>query len=405
MRGYVMSNTIKKFIFFLRTRQIESELGLLSSKITEQSDALSECIETKKINIRRSLLQHLEIPKEEWGNHSEIFTDFEALSKMLNSSDLNMNEKMEVVFTLIEKNIKAGVIQFNMTEYEKEKIAGYIFHALSRKEVEEIVFHKKFPNFIMKPYYELTELERKQKEEFDYFCLQLSIEMVEMAQRYKSLENHYFNVLDSYTKEDIQKVVEVLLSLKVAENICQATGYILGKKLEKRNNDDIVPHFSSPVEMKKILPKKEGNVLNRELKKYYDSDAKKTTGYLKREDIIYCIHLMNGLQCDRNEIDIFLKAAEKGNRRQGVGSIGLYADLYHKLQFYQNIPEVQAAIPLLNEILGEMMIVNDTDYGEWKLAFEEALNKCLSFIPNDYGYEFVQAHNYEKPAQKIKNKK
>ena len=60
---------------------------------------------------RKNIVRLISIPKETWENYSEIFIDLDELSPMLNETNLNVGEKIEIIMLMFEKNIATGLLE------------------------------------------------------------------------------------------------------------------------------------------------------------------------------------------------------------------------------------------------------------------------------------------------------
>lgn len=393
------TNTIQKFIDFLNYREkalkIETITFCRTNKyddtyINKQSEKMAEC---------RSLTRQLSVPIEEWPNHGELFIDFDIVSDLLAKAHFTARESMEIIFTFLEKNIASGITNVEASGFDAKKINEYHFKTISPKEVEDMIRADTYRVFMNRKDEELTEKEKAQKQELEEFTKAFPLDLEEYASIHKILEEHYFNKKDSYTKEDIEAFIFSLKDMKVDPKLCDAISIILLKPLTKKAKKLVEPpkfikKEESPVA--NALNKKEYNLLYHELKKYYNPDIKKTNGYLKIEEIIYCIYLLKKMNFQEESIKQFLTIALKENKKYQLNPIALYIELYNKLNYYAKKVNIEESLLTINSILKEMMITDDISYGEWKSLLEEELNTCLSKLPNTYEYELKEAEALRK---------
>ncbi len=74
----------------------------------------------------------------------------------------------------------------------------------------------------------------------------------------------------------------------------------------------------------------------------------------------------------------------------------MFVALYEKLEYYKDVEGIKEAIETMIGAMQEIMIVDGSDYEEWKNFIGEELTAALKLTPKDYNYEIGKAKGVNK---------
>lgn len=135
-----MSITINKFLEYLK------EYSKVSSKDLKNKDLKLVYDYVDRQYATKTLIRLFSVEKEDWEEYSELYYDFEGLSRYLIKSPLNTREKFMVILHLIQKNIATGIFQKEIQVFDPRKNKEYEFTSLTKQQVENLWYKKNIQN-------------------------------------------------------------------------------------------------------------------------------------------------------------------------------------------------------------------------------------------------------------------
>ncbi len=387
-----MSITINKFLEYLK------EYSKVSSKDLKNKDLKLVYDYVDRQYATKTLIRLFSVEKEDWEEYSELYYDFEGLSRYLIKSPLNTREKFMVILHLIQKNIATGIFQKEIQVFDPRKNKEYEFTSLTKQQVENLWLQKEYTKLQQADNYILTDKQKRIKSELYEYATECKIDASDIILNHSKIQGHYLDKIETYDMDDIDTIVDTLKDMKVNGNLCENIKNMLIKQLEKRTKRNGIGNYTSfrvsPIST--VMPKKEYYALKKEVQEYENA---MNENYMSVSDSIHLVYLLQQLNYKENEIKDILKKIDKKNKQQNfdkINPIVQYNDLYNKLKFYS---DKGYGIEKLKELEGyfqEIFIVNDEEYATYKGWLAETLQTTLEIIPNDYEYELQEAATYIK---------
>lgn len=323
-----------------------------------------------------------------------IFDEISLIIPYIEGQNLNKREYIDLIFYIVKRNIQSGL--FEGTTYDKSftekslstwenRIYGNekVISNIKTWESNFIIYCTVYKNAVMIPEAGTT-LKRINMEKIPNYTIE------ELQEYHMIIQKHYFDKINSYNEEDIKLVTEALFNLYLSESTCievyQYLSYEMKKRKTKKKVVIINDNKNDDKKSKLSLSKKEYNTIYNELLTYFDFNNMKPIKFLTLDEIIYCLYLLQALNCHKDTMNNFLRIIEKYNKKQNP--LSLYSSLYNKIKLYEEDSELSSKMLELESYLKEMFITNDEDYLEWKKLFNEELLEIINILPKNYNYEF-----------------
>ena len=226
------------------------------------------------------------------------------------------------------------------------------FTYMTRDEFLEFVRSDEYGRIKSKDESELTEHERKQLEEFDRYSELHPLDVGPVIEAHKQIKEHYFDKKDSFDEEDVEIFLEaikgfglsekliclspVIISLAISfidivpkKLICLFRNVMLIEISKRQRKVDVVETpvqvVSKPVVVEKpMMDRKEYNLIERELRKYFDIRTMEVVSPLTIDLQIYCVGLLIKLGFSDDKIRDILKIMNKDGYSYGHTSNFLY---------------------------------------------------------------------------------
>lgn len=399
-------------------------------------------------------------PKEDWNMKYDICIDFEKISNLLiNKADMRLpkeqtfsdQEKKEIIFYALEKNIASGIIDdkemaFNPIELRLFLLNAERFVALtnlissdcyrkSKNKTEELLSNEE----------ELSNEEKSLLRKFKHFLSVGSKSKENIATLHQVIKEHYFDKKESFELEDIKVIIDALRGLNINHEICISIEKALRKEIRSRKslikkssfqksgndalyngirNHDYI-EFKSAESSGKTKEEQERWKKEEEERRKEQNKKRRTEkeGYKYLNDI-YNIEEKSLLVTPTNEIIEnwveqaktnhlpvetiyeFLRATDRAIRQ--MDPIIRYGLLYQKLKYYKE--EMNIPIDLEDMELCIDGLIEAREYAEevskkakeerkieeikaqkdtefWHQELENRLNNTMKLLPKNYEYE------------------
>ena len=395
-----MDRNLQTFINFLDKSivDIEKEIITRASKRVVKELLPEDEKDLLKITERKNMRRLLSVPKEEWDLHGEIYIQFDYLSDMLEESPLNARGMFSILVRLLEKNLSTNITHQDARCFDIQQIDSYEFKYMTRDEFLEFVRTDEYGRLKNKEEAELTEDEKKRLEEFNTYSDLYPLDIAPVINSHKLIKEHYFDKLDSFTMEDIEIFLEQLRSFKLSKNLIEIFRNLLTREVEKRQKKEVVAsvvEVKTVVETKPTMSRKQYNLVERELRKYFDLTTMEVVGPLTLDLQIYCVGLMLKLGISEDKIREILKIMNKDGYSYD-NPISMFVALQEKLEYYKDVEGVSEAIKTMVGVMTEITFGTDVDYEEWKEFLSSELASTLKLIPKTYDYEIEKAKKGNK---------
>lgn len=391
-----MEKHLQIFIDFLEKSvdAIQANIVRRASKRIIKDLLPEDDIDLKKISERKNMIRLLSVPKEEWELHGEIYIQYDYLSEMLEESPLNVRGKFAILIRLLEKNLSTNLTNQDARCFDIQQIDNYQFKYMTRDEFLEFVRTDEYGRLRSKEESELTEEEKKRLEEFNAYSDLYPLDIGSVIEAHRIIKDHYFDKLDSYNEEDIELFLDSLREFKLDENLIDLFRNLLVKEIEKRQKRELVVSYQQDSKLvvceEPIMSRKEYNLIERELRKYFDIRTMEVVIPLTLDLQIYCVGLLIKLGFSDDKIRDILKIMNKEGYNYD-NPISMFAALYDKLDYYKDVEGIKDAIEIMVGAMEEIMNIGSEDNDEWEQILGEELEHTLKLIPKTYAYEIEQA--------------
>jgi hypothetical protein len=391
-----MDRNLQTFINFLDSSvvDIEKEIIKRASKRVVKELLPEDEKDLLKITERKNMRRLLSVPKEEWDLHGEIYIQFDYLADMLEESPLNARGMFSILVRLLEKNLSTNITHQDARCFDIQQIDNYEFKYMTRDEFLEFVRTDEYGRLKQKEESELTDDEKRRLEEFNTYSDLFPLDIAPIIEVHKLIKEHYFDKLDSFTREDIEIFLDNLRKFKLSENLINVFRNLLMREIEKRQKRGEVLSYSQETKPKVVeevtISKKEYNLIERELRKYFDLSTMKVVSPLTIDLQIYCVGLLLKLGISEDKIREILRIMNKDGYSYD-NPISMFVALYEKLEYYKDVEGVREAIETMVGAMTELTFGTDVDYEEWQEFLSDELTSTLKLIPKTYDYEIDKA--------------
>lgn len=392
-----MSSAVVKFIDYLNQsiENIKQDL-VKEAKLTRDRGIIAKKKDViASIGERSRIVRLLSTPKDEWDKLAEVFIDFNILSDFLIMSPLKTREQLQVILYMLEKNLATPILCDEADGFDAPAIENFEFKTMTKEEARDMIHSMEYGRLSTADPDDLTEDEIAKYMELKQFIDSNPLDLSYLKELHRNISMHYFEKIDSFDYDDVRAILCVLESFGVPKNMCESFKYYFEREVKKREPKEevvIVRDFHKKLDENRIT-EKEYNLLNRELKKYFDLDDMYMEEPLTIDTQIYCVSLMMKMRISLDTIKKALKVMNRNNKNlsDSVNPIVLFNRLYGRLNYYSENEELVEAISQIMNFFQEIFICSNDDYEFWKSMIGEELEKALTFVPNTYEYEIEEA--------------
>lgn len=392
-----MSSAVVKFIDYLNQSIEDIKQDLVKeAKLTRDRGIIAKKKDViASIGERSRIVRLLSTPKDEWDKLAEVFIDFNILSDFLIMSPLKTREQLQVILYMLEKNLATPILCDEADGFDAPAIENFDFKTMTKEEARDMIHSMEYGRLSTANPDDLTEAEIAKYMELKQFIDSNPLDLSYLKELHRNISMHYFEKIDSFDYDDVRAILCVLESFGVPKNMCDSFKYYFDREVKKREPKEevvIVRDFHKKLDENRIT-EKEYNLLNRELKKYFDLDDMYMEEPLTIDMQIYCVSLMMKMRISLDTIKKALKVMNRNNKNlsDNVNPIVLFNRLYGRLNYYSENEELVEAISQIMNFFQEIFICSNDDYEFWKSMIGEELEKALTFVPNTYEYEIEEA--------------
>ena len=392
-----MSSAVVKFIDYLNQSIEDIKQDLVKeAKLTRDRGIIAKKKDViASIGERSRIVRLLSTPKDEWDKLAEVFIDFNILSDFLIMSSLKTREQLQVILYMLEKNLATPILCDEADGFDAPAIENFEFKTMTKEEARDMIHSMEYGRLSTADPDDLTEDEIAKYMELKQFIDSNPLDLSYLKELHRNISMHYFEKFDSFDYDDVRAILCVLESFGVPKNMCDSFKYYFEREVKKREPKEevvIVRDFHKKLDENRIT-EKEYNLLNRELKKYFDLDDMYMEEPLTIDMQIYCVSLMMKMRISLDTIKKALKVMNRNNKNlsDSVNPIVLFNRLYGRLNYYSENEELVEAISQIMNFFQEIFICSNDDYEFWKSMIGEELEKALTFVPNTYEYEIEEA--------------
>ena len=296
---------------------------------------------------------------------------------------------------MLEKNLATPILCDEADGFDAPAIENFEFKTMTKEEARDMIHSMEYGRLSTADPDDLTEDEIAKYMELKQFIDSNPLDLSYLKELHRNVSMHYFEKIDSFDYDDVRAILCVLESFGVPKNMCDSFKYYFEREVKKREPKEeivIVRDFHKKLDENRIT-EKEYNLLNRELKKYFDLDDMYMEEPLTIDMQIYCVSLMMKMRISLDTIKKALKVMNRNNKNlsDSVNPIVLFNRLYGRLNYYSENEELVEAISQIMNFFQEIFICSNDDYEFWKSMIGEELEKALTFVPNTYEYEIEEA--------------
>ena len=291
-----MNSAVLKFVEYLKLRNEELQQDIINeARLTKDRGIVAKKRDViNSMGERQRVIRLLSTPKNEWDKLVEIFIDYNLLAEFLNSSPLKAREQLQVILYMLEKNLATHILCEETGGFDAPAMENFEFKTMTKEEASKLIHSMEYDRLCTASIDELTEEEKLKYAELREFIDSNPLDLSYIKELHRNISMHYFEKIDSFDYDDVNAILCVLESFGIPKEMCDSFKYLLDKEVKKREVKEeivIVRDFHKKLDEKRIT-EKEYNLLNRELKKYFDLDNMYVEEPLSIEMQIYCVSLM-----------------------------------------------------------------------------------------------------------------
>ena len=291
-----MSSAVVKFIDYLNQSIEDIKQDLVKeAKLTRDRGIIAKKKDViASIGERSRIVRLLSTPKDEWDKLAEVFIDFNILSDFLIMSPLKTREQLQVILYMLEKNLATPILCDEADGFDAPAIENFEFKTMTKEEARDMIHSMEYGRLSTADPDDLTEDEIAKYMELKQFIDSNPLDLSYLKELHRNISMHYFEKFDSFDYDDVRAILCVLESFGVPKNMCDSFKYYFEREVKKREPKEeivIVRDFHKKLDENRIT-EKEYNLLNRELKKYFDLDDMYMEEPLTIDMQIYCVSLM-----------------------------------------------------------------------------------------------------------------
>ena len=321
-----------------------------------------------------------------------IFIDFDLLAILLiyfnNKYKFNDNDKKNLVFDLIERNINNGILDDNLFIINKDYLLKY-----KDKDKIKISELKGISGFTESSNQLTKELQNYHRIVFESY----------LSKKQKSGE------LDNFTLADLIKIEYALLGLKIKPSLIESIIRSLKSKVRKEYNYKVENKVID--KKKRKLSKKEYYEIDMELRKYFyfDNNSVNVSDLnnsimiyqsLSVEEKMRCVFLLRKGDYDISTIDTFLRKVESINLNNN-NFLDLYNNDYkYMFDYCKDEGDFDTLFEEIEEIINILNLteVDSLEYLEWINELKRLVNNVCNNISFEKKKDYVlkKVKDYEK---------
>lgn len=406
-----MEKSIQKFIIYLEEKEHKIQTQIqndYSNRLKQHSPYIIDISELQKIAENELVIDYssngmanemytiaeilnvLKIPRNEWKNYRRIFMDFDEISILLEESGLKIQEKLDVICYLIEKNLDiyndySVVLDYN--DLKQIKIKG-----MSQIEFKDFLSGKEFDNFLKTDIEKLTEEElqfrerltekmRTKKEENHAVIVQ------------EAIKRHFIDKRNTYDENDLAITLKSFRIIGISQDICVTFAYSLRKEMKKRNKATMKePEVKTTLKKEeKTISQREYNRIFREIQGLYDIQNHKVIKPLSLEEIIYLVSLLHKIKVQESEIIKCIRMINKAGYSIYENPLAQFTAYYSKMLQCSENKEVNDALNSIIDYMKELFVPeSQRDYSFWKTEIAEELKNIMPILNQNYQFELEE---------------
>lgn len=251
-------------------------------------------------------------------NYKMILGEFEILSTFMEANEFSSKDKLNVISTVVEKNIKNSLLDdevaINADEEEiTEDLIGAMFN------IENIMEYRKdatyFESFI-----------RLQKTRIEHSKSDATIKrgiLDRLIRNYRSLQNshavfkaHYLDKKLTFDEQDIFAVSTALIEMGISFNTAREIIEYLKVKLAKRKANETTPVIETKpvvVEPPKPINQRQIKKTFKELETYFDFFNMIPIRTLNYDEMIFCLAKIKETDCTVGLMNEFISKQDRFN--------------------------------------------------------------------------------------------
>ena len=251
-------------------------------------------------------------------NYKMILGEFEILSTFMEANEFSAKDKLNVISTVVEKNIKNSLLDdevaINADEEEiTEDLIGAMFN------IENIMEYRKdatyFESFI-----------RLQKTRIEHSKSDATIKrgiLDRLIRNYRSLQNshavfkaHYLDKKLTFDEQDIFAVSAALIEMGISFNTAREIIEYLKVKLVKRQANEATPVIETKpvvVEPPKPINQRQIKKTFKELETYFDFFNMIPIRTLNYDEMIFCLAKIKETDCTVGLMNEFISKQDRFN--------------------------------------------------------------------------------------------
>lgn len=312
----------------------------------------------------------------------EFVISYDFLNKLITRINLTSKEKFNIIFFNIDYNLRNDILNKNNIMINFNKLNNAKFKYTTPEEVKKIILDAPLEN-----YEEIYDsiLDENKKEEIKKYISKNLTNTSDKIKAHLNIKTHYFDKKDTFSKEDIEIIINNLKILLVPEDVLEEVKIVLIKQLEKRQNvkEVVESHEISLSDRIKAL-EQEKNALKQELSLVIDLRECILKEFLSFDELTRIVFILKKLNYDEQTIKNIIFANESKLYDRSI--IDKYNYFIKKLEFFKESYGIIKTVEELNEDYEALVTSEDEDKKIYESILASDLEKVIKLVPSTYEY-------------------
>jgi hypothetical protein len=341
----------------------------------------------------------MEINPADWMMNGLLFESFDELSNLLQKSNLNTKEKLDIIMLFVKRNCDRLNNGGRNCIINADDILDLKFKNMNQKEFHDFISNGSLLKLLNQENESLTSEELEFKKEVIRRAHNRK-ETNSLVVSMKAIYRNYFLPINDLSEKNIMITKKALLVLKTDQALCDSIEYYLKKKMQKQNDEKKKTSVSCEVkknENKNVMSVKEQNKIYRSIMSMYNIDLQRAIKPLNLEEIIYLVSLMVKLNIPDKEIMTSLKNIYKSYSIIYENPFIEFNAYYEKMVYLSDNEDISKAIQDIKDYMSLIFIPdNNKEYVDSKKEIKMTIDKVKPILASNLDYELEKGHSINK---------
>lgn len=387
-----MNKSVEKLLYLLKRTYNKLTIAIKKSYFVDNPEEIEKSMLTCHFagNLGLWLSQNSNFRT----NHKLIFDEFAVLTHILESKEFNRKDIFNILTYILNENINQSLLEEDMQIYNGEIDDVKYINTLTTPEslrgyADDETYYDTYVKIQKIRYEQEDATEKHYQGLFDKEFKQLS----NLKEQHAIIKSCYFDVKETFTAQDVDKVLTALKELGVSEYCVQEMKEqfltIIAKRNKKNAQEELYKVQPKKVEVEQpTYTRREYKIIIRELSEYYDFEESVPKRPISHDEIVYCMARLKKIGWNELSLEVFLRKVDKYNLVNDpiLHCQNLLIRLKkHKTKIFNESSDhddITNAITALEEYLLEYSLsTSEKEQEEWKELIKSELVYSNRLIP------------------------